>query len=144
MTDPTLFDHFVQAQDDVYDTVISELSAGEKKTHWMWFVFPQIQGLGTSPLAERYALASVQQASEYLTHPILAERLVQCSELLLSHTTLTAHQMLGTPDDLKLKSCMTLFELCESGEAVFSKVLEQFFRGQQCQHTLTFRAEGKV
>ena len=132
------FTRFVQAQDDVYKEVTSELKAGKKKEHWMWFIFPQIQGLGTSPNAQYYALDSVQQAREYLHHPILGPRLVECARLMLGHTDKTATQILGTPDDVKLKSSMTLFALCGHEETVFNEVLDAFYGGQRCRRTTSF------
>ena len=102
------FNHFVLAQQPVYNRVFAELKAGRKQSHWMWFIFPQIQGLGRSPMAQRFALDSIQQASDYLEHPLLGPRILNCTQLLLTHSDKTARAMLGTPDDLKLKSSMTL------------------------------------
>ena len=133
-----MFDHFVLAQEPIYDHVRLELKAGRKASHWMWFIFPQIQGLGRSPMAERYALNSIQEASDYLAHPILGSRLLECTQLLLEHGDKTARDMLGTPDDLKLKSSMTLFD-CVSNVPCFSDVLDQFFEGKRCEHTLSFK-----
>ena len=132
------FDHFVLAQEPIYDRVLAELQAGRKASHWMWFIFPQIAGLGRSPMAQRFALASIQQATEYLHHPILGPRLIECARLMLGHTDKTATQILGTPDNLKLQSSMTLFALCNHENEVFSEVLDAFYGGQQCSHTASF------
>lgn len=133
-----MFDHFVLAQEPIYDRVRAELKAGRKESHWMWFIFPQIRGLGSSPMAERFALDSIQSAAAYLAHPLLGARIVECTQLLLEHGDKSARDMLGTPDDLKLKSSMTLFD-CASQVPCFSDVLDQFFDGERCQHTLSFR-----
>ena len=132
------FDHFILAQEPIYDSVLTELQAGKKKSHWMWFIFPQIAGLGRSPLAQQFALASIQQANDYLHHPILGPRLIECARLMLGHTDKTATQILGTPDNLKLQSSMTLFALCNHENEVFSEVLDAFYGGQQCSHTPSF------
>ena len=129
------FDHFVLAQEPIYDRVLAELQAGRKASHWMWFIFPQITGLGRSPLAQQFALASIQQANEYLNDPILGPRLIKCARLLLGHTDKTATQILGNPDDVKLQSSMTLFALCDREETVFNEVLDAFYGGQRCSHT---------
>ena len=130
------FDHFILAQEPIYDSVLAELQAGKKESHWMWFIFPQIAGLGSSPMAQRFALASIQQATEYLHHPILGPRLIECARLMLGHTDKTATQILGTPDNLKLQSSMTLFALCNHENEVFSEVLHAFYGGQRCARTL--------
>ena len=132
------FDHFILAQEPIYDSVLAELQAGKKKSHWMWFIFPQIAGLGRSPLAQQFALASIQQANDYLHHPILGPRLIECARLMLEHTDKTATQILGNPDDVKLQSSMTLFALCNHENDVFSEVLDAFYGGQQCSHTASF------
>ena len=132
------FDHFVLAQEPIYDRVLAELQAGRKASHWMWFIFPQITGLGRSPLAQQFAIASIQQANEYLNDPILGPRLIECARLLLEHTDKTATQILGNPDDVKLQSSMTLFALCDHEETVFNEVLDAFYGGQRCRHTTSF------
>lgn len=110
--DPTLadtLDRFVAAQDPAFETVLAELRAGAKRTHWMWFIFPQRRGLGRSAMAVYYGLRDAGEARAYLAHPVLGPRLLQCVDILLTHD-LTAHEIFGTPDDLKLCSCLTLFE----------------------------------
>ena len=127
------FSHFVLAQEPIHDRVRAELKAGRKRSHWMWFIFPQIQGLGHSPMAQQFALDSIQEASDYLAHSILGPRLLECTQLLLEHGDKTARDMLGWPDDLKLKSSMTLFD-CVSSAPCFSQVLQQFFDGERWEN----------
>src|ERR1700753_2225748 len=102
-------DRFVDAQDGGYERALGELRAGRKTSHWMWFVFPQIKGLGFSAMARRYAIASLEEARAYLDHPILGDRLRDCTELVLLHRDSSARQIFGSPDDLKFHSSMTLF-----------------------------------
>src|SRR5438552_788440 len=100
---------FVEAQDPVYEQVCAELRRGKKTSHWMWFVFPQLSGLGTSAMSRRYAISSVEEAAAYLRHPILGPRLIECAELVLQVSGKTANEIFGSPDDLKFRSSMSLF-----------------------------------
>lgn len=140
--DPFDLDRFVDAQDGVYPTVLSELRAGRKRSHWMWFVFPQVQGLGSSPTARRYAIDSWAEAQAFLRHPVLGPRLAECTELLLTHAGTPVDRILGYPDDLKLRSSLTLFaEVAEiTGEAgagvVFRRALDAFFGGRPDERSL--------
>ena len=109
MQDPFDLERFVQAQQPLYPRVRAELAAGHKQTHWMWFVFPQLRGLGASSIARTYGLASLAEARAYLAHPLLGERLRECARLMAAAPGDDARQILGYPDDLKLRSCMTLF-----------------------------------
>ena len=127
---------FVQAQDPVMTQVEEELRRGRKQTHWMWFVFPQIAGLGHSPTARHYAIASRAEAAAYLAHPVLGPRLARCTELVTAVAGRTAHQLFGSPDDLKFHSSMTLFALVQPGSAVFQRALDQYFDGQPDQGTV--------
>ena len=127
---------FLQAQENVISQALAELAAGRKQSHWMWFVFPQLAGLGHSAMAERYAIGSRAEAAAYLTHPVLGSRLVACTEALLSHPTLTAHQILGSPDDLKLRSSMTLFARVSPPGSIFHRALERFYGGEMDGRTL--------
>ncbi|MDB5594761.1 MAG: hypothetical protein JWM36_1722 [Hyphomicrobiales bacterium] len=120
---------FMDAQDQVYRQVCSQLRAGRKTSHWMWFVFPQIHGLGRSATAVQYAISSMAEAQAYLDHPILGPRLRECTELASSHGERTAHAIFGTPDDMKFHSCMTLFARCKGNIAVFDRALAIFFGG---------------
>jgi uncharacterized protein (DUF1810 family) len=127
---------FVDAQDPVYGQVCAELQAGQKSSHWMWFVFPQFQGLGQSAMAKRYAIASRDEAIDYLAHPVLGPRLRQCTQLMLRHQGKSALQILGTPDDVKFRSCMTLFALVQPGEGLFNDALKKYFAGRADQKTV--------
>lgn len=128
---------FVDAQQPIYDRALAELRAGHKQSHWMWFVFPQIAGLGRSAMAQRYAIADLDEAKAYLQHPLLGPRLEQCAQALLQHSDRTALQMLGSPDDLKLHSSMTLFAAAAPERAIFQRVLDAFYGGEADRQTLT-------
>ena len=128
--DPYRLHRFVAAQRDVMPSVEAELRAGRKTSHWMWFVFPQVAGLGSSATARRYAISSVDEARAYLAHPLLGRRLKTCCGLLLDHIGRAPDAMLGSIDALKLRSSMTLF-LSVSGDPLFRQVLDSFYRGQR-------------
>src|SRR5678816_1631393 len=128
-------ERFVEAQAGVYEQACAELRAGEKRTHWMWFVFPQIRGLGSSPMAQRYAIASLDEARAYLAHPVLGPRLLACAEAALQVPDRTAHDIFGRPDDVKLRSSATLFERA-GGPDVFARLLDRFFAGERDAATL--------
>jgi uncharacterized protein (DUF1810 family) len=132
MSDPFDLQRFVDAQDagGTYDTALAELRAGRKRSHWMWFVFPQVAGLGRSATAQRYALAGLAEARDYLAHPVLGPRLTECAQALLGVPGRTAAQILGSPDDLKLRSSMTLFARAAGDPAVFRAVLDRFYGGE--------------
>ena len=126
----TLFNDFIQAQNTVYPSVIEELTEGRKRTHWMWFIFPQVKGLGRSVRAQRFAIESLEQAKEYLQHDVLGARLIECAELLLLHPDKSALEIFGSIDTLKLRSSLTLFTLASSNKkCVFDELLDQFFGG---------------
>jgi len=133
---------FVEAQSKVYEQVITELQNGEKRTHWMWFVFPQIAGLGESPTSVLYSIKSEREAVAYLSHPVLGKRLRQCVKVLLSLQSLTALQILGFPDDRKLHSSMTLFAAVSDDKAMFQQVLARYFDRQQDGQTLRLLGRG--
>lgn len=133
-------DRFVQAQDRVHAQVMAELTAGRKRSHWMWFVFPQLAGLGRSDTARFYGLADIREARAYGAHPVLGARLKTCSEAVLAHRRLDAHRIFGSPDDLKLCSCMTLFEVALPREPVFDAVLAHFYGGTRDAATLALLA----
>ena len=126
---------FVEAQDGVHEHAFAALPNGRKRTHWMWFVFPQLAGLGRSEMAQHYAMASLDEARAYLAHPVLGPRLQDCTALVNVERARTAHEIFGSPDDLKFRSCMTLFDAARP-EAEFRAALEQFFGGQGCPETL--------
>ena len=127
---------FISAQERSYDTALREIKSGRKRTHWMWYIFPQIAGLGFSSTARFYAISSMQEARDYYAHPVLGKRLVEISEALLALDTNDAAAVMGYPDDLKLRSSMTLF-LAASGDAVFQKVLDKFYSGKPDSKTLS-------
>jgi uncharacterized protein (DUF1810 family) len=129
-------ERFVQAQAGVYEQVVAELRAGRKRSHWMWFVFPQLAGLGHSAMAQRYAITSLDEARAYLEHPVLGVRLRECSGHVLAVPGKTVHEIFGSPDDLKFHSSMTLFHRAAPDEAVFSECLRKYFAGQEDALTL--------
>jgi uncharacterized protein (DUF1810 family) len=122
-------ERFVRAQDGVYERARAELAAGSKRTHWMWFVFPQLAGLGSSPTAQAYAIRDLAEARAYLAHPVLGPRLAECAQTLLGVTGRTAEQILGFPDDLKLRSSMTLFAEAAADPTPFRRVLDRYYAG---------------
>ena len=127
--DPYDLPRFLTAQEGAYSAALAELVAGRKTGHWMWFVFPQVAGLGYSPMAELYAIRSLAEARAYLAHRVLGARLREASRALLSHRGLRARQVLGSPDDLKLRSSMTLFAALDVAAGEFSQVLERYYGG---------------
>ncbi len=129
-------ERFVAAQDPVYDRVVAELRAGRKTTHWMWFVFPQIAGLGRSPTSVRFALASLEEARAYLDHPVLGARLRECTQIVADHSGLTAFDIFGGIDALKLHSSMTLFAHAAPDDPLFKTVLDRYFDAQADPNTL--------
>ena len=135
MTDPDLV-RFVDAQASVYEQVVEELTEGHKRTHWMWFIFPQLAGLGHSAMAQRYAMRELDQAKRYLADPILGGRLRQDVQLVIGHKDTSALEILGSPDDLKFRSCLTLFAQAASNNAdqiLFEQALHQFYDGPDPQ-----------
>jgi uncharacterized protein (DUF1810 family) len=129
MQDLHNLERFVDAQRGVIDTVRRELACGKKQTHWMWFVFPQVAGLGHSAMARRFAIASLDEASVYLAHPVLGPRLRECCQLVLEAGEKSIEQILPPPDDMKFRSSMTLFSQATTDNAVFSACLERYFDG---------------
>jgi uncharacterized protein (DUF1810 family) len=135
MTDPFDLKRFVRAQDPVYRDIQGELTRGRKQSHWMWFVFPQVAGLGFSAMSQRYAIASRAEAKAYLAHPILGPRLIECTRLVLAIEGRTINAILGAPDDAKFRSSMTLFDAV-SDEPVFDEALAKYFSGERDGATL--------
>ena len=131
MSDPFGLQRFVDAQDShgIYDQALRELHAGRKHSHWMWFVFPQVAGLGSSPMAQHYAISGLAEARAYLAHPVLGRRLVECARTLTDLGIVDPEQIFGETDARKLQSSMTLFTLAAPDEPVFPEVLEQYFGG---------------
>ena len=132
----TSLERFIKAQTTSYDLALAEIKAGKKRTHWMWFIFPQIEGLGASQTSIFYSIQSLQEARGYLNHPLLGKRLVECTQAVLEHPHKTAHEIFSTPDDLKLRSCMTLFASICDQPSVFDQVLDIFFDGESDPRTL--------
>ena len=131
MNDPFDLDRFVTAQDQggTHDAAVSELRAGHKRSHWMWFVFPQIAGLGQSPISRRYAISSLAEAQAYLAHPVLGPRLIECAGIVRELAGRTAQDIFGGIDAMKLRSSMTLFARAAPAQAVFQEVLDAYFGG---------------
>ncbi|WP_077962526.1 DUF1810 domain-containing protein [Ensifer adhaerens] len=141
MTDPFDLQRFVTAQDRVYAAILDELQQGRKQTHWMWFVFPQLAGLGHSPMAERYAISGLDEASAYLVHPVLGARLRECTELVNSVSGRSAHDIFSSPDDMKFRSSMTLFTEVEKSGSPFGEALERYFAGEKDRRTMDLLAQ---
>jgi uncharacterized protein (DUF1810 family) len=138
MHDPYQLQRFVDAQDQYgeYARATSELRSGRKTSHWMWYVFPQMRGLGQSPQSHEYGIISLAEARAYLQHPVLGPRLLECTQLLLSVEARSAGQILGSVDAMKLRSCMTLFGRAAPEEATFRQVLEKYFQGLEDEKTV--------
>lgn len=141
-TDPFNLQRFVSAQQKQYGAARDELQRGRKETHWMWFVFPQIEGLGQSPNSRLYAIKSAAEASHYLQHPVLGARLRECVAILLGLTGRSAHEIFGWPDDAKLRSSMTLFAAVEPHDPAFAQVLDRYFQGKPDTRTLEILNQG--
>ena len=135
MDDPHDLQRFVDAQAGVFERALAELSTGAKRSHWMWFIFPQVAGLGFSAMAQRYAIGSKLEAEAYLAHPLLGPRLIACARAVLAVEGRSAHQIFGSPDDLKLRSSMTLFAAVAEG-GIFAEALRKYFGGRPDEATL--------
>ena len=136
MSDPLDLDRFVRAQEADYERALAEIRSGRKRSHWMWYVFPQFAGLGLSATSQRYAINSLAEARAYLAHPILGARLTEIAEAVLNVQGRTAHEMFGSPDDLKLKSSATLFSLVSPADSVFHRIIDKYFEGRRDEKTL--------
>jgi uncharacterized protein (DUF1810 family) len=134
--DPFHLQRFVDAQAPVYERVRAELRNGRKQSHWMWFIFPQIAGLGRSAMAQRYAIASLEEAEAYWKHPVLGARLRECTNLMVQVDGRSAYEILGSPDDMKFHSCMTLFARAAPDEKVFGAALDKYFDGRADASTI--------
>jgi uncharacterized protein (DUF1810 family) len=140
MADPFGLQRFVEVQAGAYDRALAELTAGRKTSHWMWFVFPQIAGLGSSPMARTYALASLDEARAYLAHPVLGPRLRACVAAVNAVDSRTAHEIFDSPDDLKFRSSLTLFDQAAPQEPLFREALAIWFDGRPDPRTLELLA----
>jgi uncharacterized protein (DUF1810 family) len=129
---------FITAQESVYSQVVAELQAGRKRSHWMWFIFPQVTGLGRSGTSRFYAIQSAGEARAYLAHPVLGQRLVDCVTILLAGEESSALRIFGQPDTMKFQSSLTLFAGVAEPGSVFEQALDKFFAGQRCQKTQAF------
>ncbi len=137
-SDPFQLDRFIDAQERIYDSVLEELRNGQKESHWMWFIFPQIDGLAHSTTSKYYAIKSIEEAQRYLDHPVLGKRLVVCTETVLKIERRSISQIFGYPDDMKFKSSMTLFAYVTDWNptSVFVRVLDKYFSGERDGRTL--------
>ncbi len=136
MKDAFFLDRFLEAQAEVLPEVLAELRAGRKRSHWMWFIFPQMKGLGQSPQSFHYGIGSLEEAQAYLRHPILGPRLVECTLLVNRVEGRSIREILGSPDDIKFRSSMTLFAAAAEDDAVFRAALDKYFGGQPDRLTL--------
>ncbi|MBW4488595.1 MAG: DUF1810 domain-containing protein [Trichocoleus desertorum ATA4-8-CV12] len=134
--EPHDLNRFVKAQEHDYERALSEVKQGRKRSHWMWYIFPQFDGLGFSATSKRYAIKSVAETKAYLNHPILGPRLIESAEAALSVEGRSAHEIFGSPDDMKLQSCATLFAYVSPEGSVFQQLLNKFFNGDRDQKTL--------
>jgi uncharacterized protein (DUF1810 family) len=134
--DPYDLDRFLRAQEDDFEQALSEIRNGRKCTHWMWYIFPQFQGLGFSSTSRHYAIKSIEEARAYLDHPVLGPRLLACAEAAEKVAGRSATEIFGSPDDLKLRSCATLFARVSPGDSVFERLLEKYYGGQRDDKTL--------
>ena len=134
--DPDTLDRFVDAQDGVHDRALSELRQGRKQSHWMWFIFPQLRGLGRSQMSHRYGIVDGDEARRYLAHPVLGPRLIRCAEAVLAHEGVPATAIFSPVDAEKLRSSATLFAQVEGAPEVFARILQAFFDGSPCRLTL--------
>jgi uncharacterized protein (DUF1810 family) len=135
-TDPFNLERFVRAQTNTYRQALAELDAGHKSTHWMWFIFPQLRGLGQSSMAQQYGISSLDEARAYLAHPLLGGRLKECAKAILTHRDKSAREILGSPDDMKLRSCATLFSRAGKAPGIYKEILDAFYSGEPDQRTL--------
>ena len=134
--DPYQLRRFLEAQQDNFEQAHREINQGRKLSHWMWYIFPQFEGLGSSSTARRYSIKSLEEAKAYLNHPVLGRRLLQCAEAVLKVEGRSAEQIFGYPDDLKLRSCATLFSSVLPAGSVFDRVLEKYYAGRRDEKTL--------
>jgi uncharacterized protein (DUF1810 family) len=136
MSDPFDLERFVNAQAPVYDSVRAELREGQKQGHWMWFIFPQLRGLGSSAIADKFGISSREEAEAYLNHPVLGPRLRECTNLVNAVEERSIEQIFGYPDDLKFRSSMTLFRIVAEDNRIFKFALEKYFEGEADPRTL--------
>jgi uncharacterized protein (DUF1810 family) len=136
METPYNLNRFLEAQETKYNEALAEIKKGKKQGHWMWFIFPQIAGLGFSECSVFYAIKNIEEATQYLHHPVLGKRLVQIAKAVLENNGKTANEIFGKPDDRKLQSCMTLFAQVKNAEPLFQDVLDQYYQGIKDEKTM--------
>ncbi len=141
--DPHNLARFVDAQEHDYARALSEIKAGRKRSHWMWYIFPQFEGLGSSPTSRHFAIKSAEEAAAYLAQPVLGPRLLECAEALLQVEGRTATEIFGSPDDMKLRSSVTLFASVSPADSVFHRVLEKYFGGEPDARTVRLVARAR-
>ena len=134
--DPHDLGRFVRAQEDDYEQALAEIRAGRKRSHWIWYIFPQVDGLAFSSTSKYYAIKGAEEARAYLDHPVLGPRLRECAEAILGVEGRSAREILGSPDDLKLRSCATLFASVSPPDSVFDRVLAKYYEGRRDERTL--------
>lgn len=137
MTDKFNLNRFLDAQENIYESALFEIKRGNKSSHWMWYVFPQYKGLGYSSTSKKYAITCIEEASMYFNHPILGRRLIEITNAFLNIENKSAYEILGDPDYLKMKSCMTLFNYIQSESKVFSQVINKYYSGLECSRTIS-------
>ena len=143
MADTYDLNRFVRAQEESYEQALSELERGRKQSHWMWYVFPQLDGLGSSPMSKLYSIKSTDEARAYLEHPVLGPRLAECADAIIAVDGKSARAILGSPDDMKLKSCATLFAHVSPPGSVFERLLDKFYDGERDAATLHLLSAGR-
>ena len=142
--DPYDLDRFIEAQKTCYERALAEIRSGDKRSHWMWYIFPQLSGLGFTPTSQKYSIRSLGEAEAYLAHLTLGPRLVECAEAALAAPGSSAHDIFGSPDDWKLRSSATLFALVSPAGSVFQQLLDKYFHGERDQKTLELLKERKT
>lgn len=142
--DPFDLDRFLKAQADDYEDALAEIKAGQKRTHWMWYIFPQLNGLGFSSMSKRYSIKSIEEAKAYLHHPILGSRLLECAQAVVDVEGRSIAAIFGSPDDQKLRSCATLFASVSPSDSVFERILEKYYHGERDDQTLQLLEKLKV
>ena len=142
--DPYDLDRFVRAQETDYDQALSEIRSGRKRTHWMWYIFPQLEGLGSSGNSVPYSISGIGEAEAYLAHPVLGPRLVKCAEAVLHHEGLMASAIFGYPDDMKLRSSATLFASVSPAVSTFHRIIDKLFQGEPDDRTLRLLASRRA
>ncbi len=135
-SDPHDLNRFLLAQEEDFSVALAEITSGKKRSHWMWYIFPQFDGLGYSPTSKHFAIKILEEAKAYLGHPILGPRLLECAEAVMRIEGRTAHEIFGSPDDSKLKSCATLFACVSAPRSIFERLLTKYYQGKRDEKTL--------